>query len=828
VTHTTYARPVIPLLIAYGTGLAAGARFPGYGAWAWILAGLVLGALIYTSGRRQKAAVTPLVLFSLCGYLAIQAWVAPNFSTCHVSRFADTRHPWRIAGSLVAPPLHQTNRTTFVLKVDTLSAGQKVIPAIGRIRVSVYGDAPLLKNGDAVVFDSPIRAIRNFNNPGAFNYQRFMAFKNVWGTAYTRADNLHIEHSATNGLQLDDIRNRIAAVIDGIESPRVSSVAKAVLKALIIGDRRALAPEWRTALNRAGIGHLLAISGLHIGIIATVSFWILRRLLSLWKVALWRAWVNKGAAVLTLIPVLAYGALAGFSPSTQRAVCMVGVFLLAFLIEREPDGFNTLAVAAMAILLVHPPSLLTVSFQLSFAAVLAILLGLSLREQPLYAPGASRGRRLACHLWSMGFISLLATAGTLPLVMYYFNLVSLVGWVTNVVVVPLVGLAVIPLGLLAVCVCPLSVGLAQLLWQGCLELLDRILSMVKHIADMPWAAVQTVTPSSLEIVCYYMLWLGLLLVLKGGRDANEERDRRQARWGRLVFGTVLVVMLGDVGYWSYQRFGHRDLAVTVIDVGQGSATLMELPGGRTVLVDGGGFGDNRSFDVGARIVAPLLWRKKIMTVETIVLSHPNSDHLNGLIFIAENFNVQECWTTGEPADTMGYRKFENVLKRNAIRVPTFKKAARQRVINGVTFETLYPPCDFLARRAAEPWRTTNNNSLVLKARYGRRTFLMPGDIMARGEAELVALHGGALKSSVLLAPHHGSRTASTERLLNQVKPDVVVISAGWQNRFGFPHAVVLRRLQKHACRVFRTDQQGAVTIRTDGTALTVKSQAGRM
>ena len=285
---------------------------------------------------------------------------------------------------------------------------------------------------------------------------------------------------------------------------------------------------------------------------------------------------------------------------------------------------------------------------------------------------------------------------------------------------------------------------------------------------------------------------------------------------------VILVLTADSGYWLFQRYWNADLRVTFIDVGQGSATLLELPGGHAVLIDGGGFSDNNAFDMGARVVAPFLRRKKIRTIDTVVLSHPNSDHLNGLIYIARYFNVKTVWTNGETKDTLGYKDFKNVIDRNHLDFIDFELMPRKQLINGVEFSFLYPPADFLARKATEKWRTANTNSLVLKVSFGNVAFLFPGDIGRRAEKELVDLAGTDLACDVLLVPHHGSRSSSSRLFLANVRPDIAVISVGWKNRFRFPHATVLRAYQKNGCRILRTDQNGAIVFTTDGRTLTVK------
>ena len=332
----------------------------------------------------------------------------------------------QITGVVASRPLHHYSRTKFILKANDLKTGTDARPIQGRIRVTVYGEHPPFKRGDVVRLEGRLKPIRNFNNPGAFDYQAYMAFKGVWVSASASGRTLTVEPQAevAGFIQaMDRTRDRITALIGGIASERVSPASKAVLNALLVGDRSRITPEWRMVFNRSGVGHLLAISGLHIGIIAVTAFGLLRRLLSFWPIALRRAWVVKLAAGLTLIPVMFYGLLAGMSPSTQRALIMVGVFLIARVIEKEQDLVNSLCVAALLILIVNPPALFSISFQLSFAAVLGILLGFNFKGDVFMRPASTVWDRIRKAVISMGLASLFAILGTLPLVMHYFNLV---------------------------------------------------------------------------------------------------------------------------------------------------------------------------------------------------------------------------------------------------------------------------------------------------------------------------------------------------------------------------------------------------------------------
>ncbi len=267
----------------------------------------------------------------------------------------------------------------------------------------------------------------------------------------------------------------------------------------------------------------------------------------------------------------------------------------------------------------------------------------------------------------------------------------------------------------------------------------------------------------------------------------------------------------------------KDLRVTVMDVGQGAGTLVEMPGGKTVLVDGGGFSDNSVFDLGERVVAPFLWRKKICTVDILILSHPNSDHLNGLVYLADHFNVKTLWTNDEPRRTAGYRHLMQVCAGRGIFSPVYAHMAREHRISGVRLDLLYPPRDFLDRLASEKWRNSNNNSLVVRVSYGEVSFLFAGDITTSAERELVELADGRLSSTVLIVPHHGSRSSSSQPFLEKVDPQMAVVSCSRNSRFNFPHPEIIQRYKDLGAGIFRTDLNGAVRLSTNGRQIRINT-----
>ena len=374
-TCQVYFRPAIALLISKICGITFGIEFSGVEIGASAAALVFAACCLRSIHRHQSMRFGPILLFLALGYLSIAPWMNPRIPSHHIIHYTGPER-WGISGKIDDRPQHIKDRTRFTLQTTYLNDGRQNRSVIGKLGVTVAGPLPELKVGDRIRFSGRLRTIRNFKNPGAFDYRRYMAFKGIWVTSYVKSEGLAVigNHRASYLAQLiNKFRDTYSALIDRSGD----SEAQAVLKALIIGDRTQLSRPTRQSFNRAGLGHLLAISGLHIGIVATVAFVLLQLLMGRIKLLLWRAWSRKSAALLALFPVFIYGAVAGFAPSTQRAVIMVAVFLLTFLVEKEQDALNTLALAALIILTLDPPALYSISFQLSFAAVLAIIYGLS-------------------------------------------------------------------------------------------------------------------------------------------------------------------------------------------------------------------------------------------------------------------------------------------------------------------------------------------------------------------------------------------------------------------------------------------------------------------
>ena len=794
--------------IAWGLQAASPVWLGGllaFSAASWVMGGLRLAVL-----------VSLLSVSFLTGNLSLQRVYAPDFPPPHL-RHLSLPQKVILEGWLFQEPERGPTRGRLYLEAQRVWQDGQSRPATGKVLVTVrhFQDRKdPWQYGDVMKLPLKLRIPRNFQTPGSFDYAGYLARRDIYLSAFVwDAKKIKkVELADREGTWLRHRIEHVRRTVGGFFDGQLSAKSAAILRALIIGDKSRLDPELRDSFTRVGVAHVLAISGLHIGLVATLAYgawwWLLAR--SQYVLLMWS--VPKLAALFTLPVVLLYAGLAGGSVSTLRAVIMVAVFLTALLLDQKEEVFRSLALAALSVSLIWPGAVFDVSFQLSFVAVLAIFLGL----HRFRAWWDNRDETRAVHLspwrrrlrrWAIlyGLVSLSATVGTLPLVATYFHTVPLVGFAANLLVVPFLGSAAVVLGLVATALVFIHTGAATLVVWCAGAVVSLGVWVVEAIAVLPFAAVHFVTPTLFELILFYTLCVSLLFF-----------SYFQPPWLRRVFFSCLFsLVLCDGLYWITQRYFHTDLRVSFLDVGQGDAAVVEFPGSHVMVIDAGGF-LSRTFDSGRAIVAPFLWQKKIGQVDTLVLSHPNLDHYGGLEFLAEHFGVTSFWFNADKrSKSQRFKRLMTTLERNGVEIRPLCSGSQDQEINSVRIQILHPPC-------SQTGLDTNDASLVLRLSHGEVDILFSGDVETAGERILLST-SAQLASEILKVPHHGSRSSSTLPFLEAVSPQVAIASLGHHNRFRFPVPEVVDRYERQGVALLRTDQAGTITVLSDGKSYRVET-----
>jgi competence protein ComEC len=591
-------------------------------------------------------------------------------------------------------------------------------------------------------------------------------------------------------------------------------LSSGIFKALVLGEQGDIPEEVREHFIVTGIAHLLAISGDHLGIVALLSFSLLIWILKRSEFLLLTLDVKKWAAALTLPCLLLYTFIAGGGISVIRATIMVVTFFLSILFNRERHLLHTLALAAFLILIFSPPSLFDVSFQLSFLAVLSILYlvprilqGLS-QEGILLLPKNSWKKNVLKYILLSLLVTGVAILGTAPFVALHFNRFSPIGFFTNLFIIPWVGFFIVPLSLIASLFSFFFHPFATLLIHitGWVTLI--LLRVVAFFASIPYASLFISTPTLFEIILFYLL-LFLVVHLRKGKKI------------RYIFVGLCLVFAFDLAFWNLKDLFQKDLRLTFIDVGHGDSILIEFPKGKRMLIDGGGLHEDR-FDIGKRVIAPLLWKKKIRRIDTLVLTHPDPDHLKGLIFIASQFSIGRFWDNGFQTESESYLQLKKILGERKIKTQSLDEETPPQMINGVEIWVLNPPVWNLTQRKNQNLLDLNNSSLVLKLRFKNVSVLLVGDIGKEAEGRMLR-KGYPLRADILKIPHHGSSSSSSPLFLERVKPTYAILSVGERNIGRLPHPEVLKRYLQLGSKILRTDKHGAITVITDGENIEVKT-----
>ncbi|WP_028582211.1 DNA internalization-related competence protein ComEC/Rec2 [Desulfogranum japonicum] len=738
---------------------------------------LVAGLFTHLFADIKVSLVVLLLAFAALGYAMVEKRTLHTKSTGHLANHIHQKTKVTLIGTVTSMVVYDGEKSSLVLAVSQMmkhvnQGSKKFIPIEGKVRLAIRAQLDQqIQAGTSLITVATISQVRPRKTPGTFNYARYLAEKDIFITGWISKPTLIEPIQRTDTSLFDRIRyfpEQLRQHFTFFFASNLDRESASLYQALLLGYRANVSKETLEKFKIGGVLHILAISGLHLGLLAAgmtffLMFWLKR---SHWL--LLHTHVPSLALTLTVPALLAYSFIAGMNLPVFRALIMAILATYAILLKRFTSPIHLIAAAALLVLIISPLALATASFQLSFMAVLGIVLVTRKIGPKWLAFKKNYPWKALLLLPPMAiFISVCATLATLPIMLTHFGRISLIGPMVNLLVEPLLCFWALPLGLTAL---PLS----YMFPQAALSLLhlgefgfyisDYILSFG---SQLPIASIWTISPAWWEIAGYYTL-LSLTFI------------RSLSLPWKIISQTIgASLLLYSFTYTLWNPASRSGSIVHFIDVGQGSSTLLELQDGTNILIDAGGK-QSAKYNVGEAVIAPFLRKRRIWKIKTFVISHPHSDHYNGIPYLLDQYPPETLYINGQKTNEWRYLRLLTKAKEKGVQIRSLSKGERAHQGSTDTLLCLGTPGLTETKQTS-----TNDNSLVLLLQTGSSaSILLPGDITKSVEALFNQQTLPA--ATILVAPHHGSTTSTSRHLLQTISPKFIIVSSGFAKRDRLP------------------------------------------
>ncbi len=645
----------------------------------------------------------------------------------------------------------------------------------------LWDDLDSIELGSRIHLKGTIIPVSRKRNPLAFDYRKFLASKGIH--TQVRLDSLISIAVPKATFSWITIREKALSIIDNNFSEETAPIAKA----LLLGYKNELEGETKTAFARAGLSHIMAVSGLHVGLVVA-PFWLI--IPYFWT----KKYGSHFGLIFLIITLFIYAGITGFSASVLRASVMATALTYGKLFSKRSNSINLTAAAALIILLVSPKQLFEIGFQLSFTAVIIILLLMPVIQSKL--PYWVRVRWYGAPIMVM-VVSLVVQFGLYPLQVFYFGEISLISPIANALFVPFLSL-VVPIALLSVFVGFIFPMVGMVMNYPAELFLGVLKNFVDVSATLNWGWMKV----GLGSVWFFGFWAALVLTISSMRNTK-------ILWKMLSISLLMVILMQAEGIHS--KLAKNYLEVLVFDVGQGDAILVTTPQEKHILIDAGAWSPGGNS--GQQVIIPHLNSAGITKLDAVVLSHPHADHIGGIITLLEDIEIGVIYNSGYQYDSNLYHSYLELAKEKRVKVKSVKAGDRIELDPTILMLALGPNG---TKHGSDP----NQHSVVLNIIYGENEFLFTGDAGEDQEKRIVNKYDELLDIDFLKVGHHGSRTSSEGFFLEYLSPEISVVSLADKNKFRHPHQETIQRLAKSGTNTYFTGRDKALVFKSDGNIIT--------
>jgi len=802
----------------------------------WLILGIVFGGF-YLLFKKIEFPAYQWIFFWLCGGLTLAGagyyhyWLKPMPD----NQFNGFNQGIRVRALIRVQRPSECQKSYCRLLGDLvwIDDGKGAKPAQGKVWLNYHSEEQFFK-GDEIIGLVRLNRIKGFKNFYVPDPSLRLARAGIYFSARQVRELPIYKVGASRKIFLPALYQYRNMINEELEKSGASS--SYLLSALLLGERGKIPePVWRK-FQATNSNHILVVSGLHLGLVSGFYFLLFLGFLRVQPWLLKRIDPYPIAGFLSIIPTTFYALISGFRIPTFRAWIMVLTLLFAIVLRKYRSLVNALGLAGIIILILDPSSLFDASFQLSFLAVLVLIwyfpdywriAGGEKLKQELYLTklekkgvGAWMRRlwlKIAIYFYGIFIATILIQLFLAPLNAYYFSQISLLGPFANLIIIPLCGLWVCPVGFLGLWFVAFSPEFAEWLFNLAgigAQIMEQVVGLLASFEKFNFLIRP---PTGAELFGWFLALFSISELTKRISPPGEKKAK--PNWNKmLVFLWAGLLMISGLalifsGYQdvrkSRERFGQ--VQVNLLDVGLGQSLVIELDK-KYVLLDGGG--RLGRINLGEAVVSRFLLARGIKKLEFVILSHPEQDHSAGLEYISTRFKVKELWLTGKTNSQT--QSLLEIAQQRGIKLRWINSNQPLVTINGAKFEILHPAQEGIEKL------TVNDSSAVIKMTYGKFSFLFPGDISARIERKLVQQYGDKLKSTILVASHHGSDSGSSKEFLNAVSPKLILISGG-ESHFGLPSDKALERMRKYSPIILRTDQEGGLEISANQDQLQIKT-----